>query len=136
MREILYRGKGDTRFNSGGWVYGVPIKDYEGDWQLCTDCTKITVLPETIGEYTGLTDKNGKKIFEGDVLRIKGLDYDYNLNFDYTTTFFLVYHEFCVAVQSNIFDFLPVGFAYETWHNMGYEVEVIGNIHDNPELKD
>lgn len=136
MREILYRGKDDTRFNSGGWVYGVPIKDYEGDWQLCTDCTKITVLPETIGEYTGLTDKNGKKIFEGDVLRIKGLDYDYNLNFDYTTTVFLVYHEFCVAVQSNIFDFLPVGFAYETWHNMGYEVEVIGNIHDNPELKD
>lgn len=61
MREILYRGKGDTRFNSGGWVYGVPIKDYEGDWQLCTDCTKITVLPETIGEYTGLTDKNGKR---------------------------------------------------------------------------
>lgn len=88
MREILYRGKGDTRFNSGGWVYGVPIKDYEGDWQLCTDCTKITVLPETIGEYTGLTDKNGKKIFEGDILRVKGHDYDYNLDFDYTTTVF------------------------------------------------
>lgn len=112
------------------------IKDYEGDWQLCTDCTKITVLPETIGEYTGLTDKNGKKIFEGDVLRVKGLCYDYYLNIDYTTTVFLTYHELCVRVQSNLFDFLPVGFAYETWHNMGYEVEVIGNIHDNPELKE
>lgn len=136
MREILYRGKSDTRFNSGSWVYGVPIKDYEGDWQLCTDCTKITVLPETIGEYTGLTDKNGKKIFEGDVLRVKGLDHDYYLNIDYTTPVFLTYHELCVRVHSNLFDFLPVGFAYKTWHTMGYEVEVIGNIHDNPELKE
>lgn len=130
MREILYRGKGDTRFYSGSWVYGVPIKDYEGDWQLCTDCTKITVLPETIGEYTGLTDKNGKKIFEGDVLRIRSHDYDY------TTAVFSKYHELCIFVQDNLCDFMPIGFAYQILNKLRYEIEVIGNIHDNPELKE
>lgn len=136
MREILYRGKGDTRFNSGDWVYGVPIKDFEGDWQLCTDCTKITVLPETIGEYTGLTDKNGKKIFEGDVLRVKHHNYDYHMDIDYTTAVFLTYHELCICVQDNLCDFMPIGFAYQILNKMRYEIEVIGNIHDNPELKE
>lgn len=130
MREILYRGKGDTRFNSGDWCYGVPIKDYDGDWQICTDCTKRTVLPETIGEYTGLTDKNGKKIFEGDVLRIRSHDYDY------TTAVFSKYHELCIFVQDNLCDFMPIGFAYQILNKLRYEIEVIGNIHDNPELKE
>lgn len=132
MREILYRGKGDTRFNSGSWVYGVPIKDYEGDWQLCTDCTKITVLPETIGEYTGLTDKNGKKIFEGDILSVTNDDPDY----DYITKVFFDCNTLCVDVQGQDYDYTAIGFANEIWNDECDQVEIIGNIHDNPELKE
>lgn len=132
MREILYRGKGDTRFNSGGWVYGVPIKDYEGDWQLCTYCTKITVLPETIGEYTGLTDKNGKKIFEGDILSVTNDDPDY----DYITKVFFDCNTLCVDVQGQDYDYTAIGFANEIWNDECDQVEIIGNIHDNPELKE
>ena len=116
MREILYRGKGDTRFNSGGWVYGVPIKDYEGDWQLCTDCTKITVLPETIGEYTGLTDKNGKKIFEGDIVESPN-----------GTRGVVEWHRETCAFLVNIGD------DWQTMDDCPYEV--VGNIYDKGEEK-
>lgn len=129
MREILYRGKGDTRFNSGGWFYGVPIKDFEGDWQLCTDCTKTTVLPETIGQYTGLTDKNGKKIFEGDIVAY------------YTSTNRATNKEFHEVVFETRGESGYFGIKISNIETWGFCMEVpaklmeiIGNIHDNPEL--
>lgn len=141
MREILFRGKDFSGVLNRSWIFGsLDTTENENIIMIYPDrfgnkC-QIFIDPKTVGQYTGLTDKNGKKIFEGDVLRVKGHDYDYNLDFDYTTTVFLVYHELCVAVRSNIFDFLPIDFAYKTWHEMGCDIEVIGNIHDNPELKE
>ena len=73
MREILFRGK---RKNDGEWMYGFPVRiyDYGGlVWDMHPfntneECT-MEVVPSTIGQFTGLTDNNGKKIFEGDIVR-------------------------------------------------------------------
>lgn len=127
MREILFRGK---RTDNGEWVEGYYsnlggnhpriLKDniFIGKRGMVLELENIKVLPETVGQYTGLTDKNGKKIFEGDIVRA-------------FTRFSEIYVS-PVAYHDGTF-----WFKNWSWTKFLFKfekIEVIGNIHDNPEL--
>ena len=140
MREIIFRGK---RLNNGEWIegslcttipsdenfYTISYFDFEGYY------IEEKVIPSTIGQYTGLTDKNGTKIFEGDIVKADG--YIFTVKFGK-----------CGGVENND-NFGYMGFYFEGFdritkkcmdlglrNDICYLVnrEVVGNIHDNPEL--
>lgn len=127
MREILFRGK---QIDTGAWVEGAfCMKDCDNPFGPLVDRPTIIkyeepnsgywfrVDPETVGQFTGLTDKNGQKIFEGDI--ISGLGNTYVCKWDEGNV------EFTVFDGKESF-----GLAYAAYPCM----EVVGNIHDNPEL--
>ena len=123
MREILFRGK---RTDNGEWINESEtyIKDGDGTW-LCDESNDVVkVLPETVGWFTGLTDKNGRRIFEGDILG--GFLYDEYP--EHETVVVVEWHEnMWVTRQGKCFpDLLEQG-DFDCF-------KVIGNIYDNPEL--
>ena len=116
-RTILFRGK---RVDNGEWVYGGydPMDGYHTIFEH-SDIThsQIEVIPETVGQYTGLKDKNGVKIFEGDVIRAKG-----------KRVFFI---EYCCAITSYAARSTDGGPTAPCVNRGTMQVyEVIGNIHD------
>lgn len=159
MIDILFRGKtpkNDEHFDDGEWVQGFYIcfngkehRIYSGYAE--TDCGDYypdwrNVRSETIGRYTGSIDKNGKKIFEGDIVEFyffdKGHKNTKTMCIDWRDSGFCMrelfrdYHlssDFKV-IEEKIFTYRgdTKNGVYET--NQSYFVEVIGNIHDNPEL--
>lgn len=131
MREILFRGK---RVDNGEWVYSSFLMQDKEHKLLSAEVELFdgekwrAVIPETVGEYTGLTDKNGKRIFEGDIVRYRP-------------------EYWCEPLQS------VVEYCADKWNYPAFDLkdhdyeanglqcaheegccEVIGNIHDNPEL--
>ena len=127
MREILFRAK--KNYGDGEWIEGVPIQCYDGDWQMVTDCSKTMIDIETIGQYTELTDKNDKKIFEGDILNCcLGESYIIGVvKFDQRiASFFVDYNN----RKTNLF----IDFFLANQKNEKVCFELIGNIYDNPKL--
>lgn len=118
-REILFRGKHDPKYGEG-WCYGVPYTDHEGDCIIATHNSKMVVIEKTVGQYTGLTDKNGVKIFEGDFIRNQDGDIG-RVTWYPEHIAFMIY---CVN-KNKVFDMTGLDTS---------AVEVVGNIHDNPEL--
>ena len=125
MREILFRGK---RIDSGEWVYGTMYKiaaDINPFILTCGKCgCSYQVDEETVGQYTGLKDKNGKQIFDGDVVKVlqgkdKGIAY-----VGFENGAFMLYPKTGNIYERNLWSY---------WYN-DLDVEVIGNITDNPEL--
>ena len=130
MREILFSGK---RLDNGEWVEGFYVHLYDSKGHEShriytgyaeTDCGDFypdwfEVDPETARRFTELTDKNGTKIYEGDIVDILTENEEIGV-VAYEDGGFLVNADgFCVDFHSNI---------------NGTDLEVIGNIHDNPEL--
>lgn len=125
MREILFRGKAKESHN---WLFGDFLRAVSDGvpWILPTnEAEEVKVFPETVGQYTGMTDKNGKKIFEGDILLFAYIGMNKGVSGKEAVVFekgkFGVlwgWHRDFVCLD---------GFANTTQ-------EIIGNIHDNPEL--
>ncbi len=131
MREILFRGK---RVDNGEWIEGFYANSGDSHFILIDNGFAFGYVkmkeahPETVGEYTGLKDKNGKRIFEGDIVRYRP--------------------EYWCEPQQSVVEYCADKWNYPAFdlkdHN--YEAnglqcaheeggcEVIGNIHDNPEL--
>ena len=159
MREILFRGKRKFprwRFDNI-WVDGYLLRYEDGDCDICSpsgpdELYKYSVHPSTVGEFTGLTDKNGVKIFEGDIIR-------YNTSDDFDCHSVVKLGEYeqdgsggeyaprrCIGWYAEVDNFTCPDWAEDDpSYFSGYlkqqnllevsaQCEVIGNIHDQPEL--
>ena len=109
MREILFRGK--TTY--GTWIEGFLCNNIfnERCIQPIDDIPCINIDQNTVGQFTGILDKNGTKIFEGDIVRL-----------------------YCGIRGTYVMHILDIRHSFRPFENRVKEIEVIGNIHDNPEL--
>ena len=146
MREIIFRGK---RLDNGDWVEGfylshlntchyiIPFRT--GGFEAIDNSFYVhkwfEVDPSTIGQYTGLKDKNGKRIFDGDILHIAkiadALGGYYRPPLDYHVNV-VVKWDLCAWMWETLCEDKRYITFPDAWCH--YECEVIGNIHDNPEL--
>ena len=153
MREILFRGK---RTDCGAWVEGDLIQALRGNQLSACSIMPHTptaycwkIIPETVGQYTGLTDKNGKKIFEGDIFKFDdevwessytscGTEYDsfavenygvVGFDEDMARVDFIKYKFNENSVEADLHENHNIDFS-----EFVSVLKVIGNIHDNPDL--
>ena len=134
MREILYRAK--SLYRGEGWVYGQPrhyaLEIRREKWTMFDPYTGIEtdIAEETIGLYTGMTDKNGNKIYEGDIATLISravITYGkmVNVKFKFKKGGIYAY----LLGKDYLIRNVPIGDIREE-----VEITVIGNIYDNPEL--
>lgn len=135
MRKIKFRGKSRK---SGEWFYGnLYDKDTKGNTHVgTTQCGCLNIDPDSVGQFTGLKDKDRKEIYEGDIIAVCG-------KYPKVVKWIDDYAAFCTAniddLHSPITARAGEKYAYGIpapgwWTDFANEIEVIGNIHDNPEL--
>lgn len=130
MREILFRGK---RADNGEWVEGFYLREagnFIKELPSVISTPTHLIIPDTIGQYTGSTDRNGKKIFEGDIVKEyfenENSEYDYSLS---DTGYVFWYQQTSRYLRTS--KMFPDDCPAMTERR---EYEVVGNTHDNPEL--
>lgn len=138
MREIKFKGKvvnHDPMTNpENGWVEGYYLQDLDNGVvkHYIFNCPmKWEVIPETLGQFTGMYDKNGKEIYEGDIVKwvITQMCVDENggyKEYDSDEIDVIEWHNDALYLG----EYCAVGFTYESEDY----AEIIGNVHDNPEL--
>ena len=122
QREIKFRG---ISKKTGDFIYGMPTFNFThifNDEQIDSP-DNYEIIPETLGQFTGLTDKNGVEIYEGDVILSDG-----GIVADVS---FLGNNKTCTI---GFYLTTPQGFCALLTPDTGDAVKVIGNIHQNPEL--
>ena len=134
MRDIEFRGK---RTDNGEWVYGNLVRGCDekyvyivefGNRELCRNY--VNVNPDTVGQYTGLKDKNGTKIFEGDIVLVPYIDPIFKCTWDDTSC------ERAIVKHCNgmfYVEYIESGDKFTLFTMDGY-TKIIGDIYDNPEL--
>lgn len=144
-REILFRAKAinrdpnreyKTNYKNGDWVYGF-VSTIDGGCNGAAEMNNtvgvrgIDVDRETIGEYTGLTDKNDTKIFEGDIVKFKhGDEFDKKIYYrNYAVEFINTYVTYGLRLRNG-----SIHFPFKKATALQHDAEVIGNIYDSPEL--
>ena len=138
MRGILFRGKS---VETNEWVYGSYILEKYGntpyicyfEYGTFVNIKQVEVIPETVGQFTGLTDMNGKKIFEGDIVSTK-----YKLGRGHYYVFEVYYNEnlchFALTINRGSYTKNKQYDWLQLTSLKANKVEAIGNIHDNIEL--
>lgn len=125
-KEVKFRGKSK---HTGEWLYGDLVRNVEGafaivpPFEMTTDnlCDRYEVDDETVGQFTGLLDKNGKEIYEGDVVKQEYIDDDTNIA--------------TIVWNNGSAEFLLKNAGKNCyWLINGVEIEIIGNIYDNKYL--